>query len=426
MPRTTSRWALTLAACIAGAAGCGQGGGGGKASARASGEASASAPLPSASASAPPVSDEPEGTGFSTVVDVGKPEAGCAPATFELAQNLLRGELTLAGRAGADGSGEIAASWLIQLQARAQIGFAGFDGQARRLARDRGIGNAREDAPRLFATGDAWTVVWFDAEGLAFARPRWEAQPPPEIGHLSAVKDVKPADMAFAATPEGPLVVASPFGTQGDQLTLFLFAPVAEGQKARALGVTKIAKKPRSPAVSADASGYTVAWLEEDGHVKAARFDSAGKELGLGGVAVQRPADRSSLAIAAVEGGALLAWVEGETIFVRALGPDARPISPVFVVGKGKHPQLVSSGADAVIAFLAEAGGTADQLLAVRVSAKGPSQAVRVNENKLPVLNPPAVAVAGPRLAFAWTEIMSPTMVARRAWLRTIAAACVK
>jgi hypothetical protein len=352
-------------------------------------------------------------------------DSGCSPARFDLAQNLLRGELTLAGRPGG-GGGEIAASWLIQLQNKAQIGFAGFDGEARRLARDRGIGNAREHAPKLFATGDAWTVVWFDDEGLAFARPVWDAQPAPTIEHLSPLKDVNPADVAFAATPAGALVVASPFATQGDQLSLFLFAPIAEGQKASALGRTKTGKRPKEPAVAADPKGYTVAWLEEDGHVEAARFDAEGNLQG-GAPAVLKPAQRSGLVAAAVEGNTVIGWLEGGSVFVRVLGPDAKPASPVFVVGKAKHAELVSAGADAILAYVGEADGVADQMLAVRVGASGPSAtAVRASEGKTGVLDPPAVALAGPKLAFVWTEVMNPLMSAKRAILRTVSATCLK
>jgi hypothetical protein len=416
--------ALLMLACSVASSGCGTGGGG-----NASGEPSASAAsAPSGSSaapvsSAPPLDDKPTAAAVTAFVQADKPESGCSPARFDIAQNLLRGELTLAGRPGG-GGGEIAASWLIQLQNKAQIGFSGFDGDAKRLARDRGIGNAREHAPRLFTPGGVWTVVWFDAEGLAYARPVWEAQPAPAIEHLSPLKDVNPADVAFAATPGGALVVASPFATQGDQLSLFLFASTTEGQKPSALGRTKSGKKPRSPAVAADAAGYTVAWVEEDGHIEAARFDAEGNLQG-GATAVARPAQRTSLVAAAIEGGTVLVWVEEGSVYGRVLGPDGKPKSSVFTVGKGKDPVLVSAGADSILGYVGEAEGAADQMLAVRVSASGPSTtAIRLSDSK--VLDPPAAAVAGPKLAFAWTEVMNPLMSAKRAVMKTVVATCLK
>ncbi len=389
----------------------------------ASAVASTSASAPEPAASAPPPDDTPSGVGITSAAFADKAETGCAAARFDIAQNLLRGELTLAGRAG-KGDGEIAASWLIQLQNKAQIGFAGFDGDAKRIARDRGIGNAREHAPRLFTPGDVWTVVWFDAEGLAFARPVWEAQPAPSIEHLSPLKDVNPADVAFASTPSGALVVASPFATKGDQLSLFVFASTTEGQKPSALGRTKSGKKPRNPAVAADNAGYTVAWLEEDGHIEAARFDAEGNLQG-GATAVAKPAERAALTAATVQGGTVVSWVEGESVYVRTLGPDGRPASPVFLVGKGKYPVIQSAGVDAILGYVGQVDGGADQMLAVRVGAAGPSTAaLRLSDGK--VMDPPAIAVAGPKLAFVWTEVMNATMSAKRAVLKTVLATCLK
>src|SRR5690349_21706819 len=139
--------ACSMASMACGTAGCGTGGCGTGGSGKATGSASASAEAtPSGSAaeavsSAPPLDDKPGAPAVTSFVQVDKAESGCSPARFDIAQNLLRGELMLAGRPGG-GGGEIAASWLIQLQNKAQIGFSGFDGDAKRVARDRGIGNA--------------------------------------------------------------------------------------------------------------------------------------------------------------------------------------------------------------------------------------------------------------------------------------------
>ena len=392
------------------------------ASATASVEASASAP-PVAPA-APAYSDEPRSGPAPEFVLAGKAESGCEATRFELAQNLLRGELALAGRPGT-GGGEIAASWLIQLQNKAQIGFAGFDGQARRIARDRGIGNARENPPRLFATGDVWTVVWFEARGLAFAQPRWEAQPPPEVSHFSPLADVPPEQVALALTPNGSIVVASSFGTGGSQLSLFLFES-GSLQRAQALGVTKTAKKPRQPAVSADAAGYTVAWLEEGGVIQATRFNLEGKEVGDSSPAVGKPGARSELALAAHAEGNFLTWLEDGEVRMRDLDKDTRPTGEIVRVGKGKFPSTLSGPEGALLAYVGEADGAPDQLLALRLTKSGPSASVvRVSESG-PVLDRPALAFAGNKVAFAWTEQMNPAMAAKRAWLRTVAASCIK
>jgi len=387
---------------------------------------------PSASASQlapelpPAANDAPKGAGVTKHVAATSKDAECKPATFELATYLLRGELTLAGRS-TDKGGEFATSYLILLQGKSQIAFAGYDGNAKRVSRDRGIGSAHEHAPHLFATADKWTVVWFDDDGLAYAHPTWDTTEKPPIEHMSTLKNVKPADVALAATPEGPLVVASPFGTEGDQLSLFLFAPIAEGQKKRAIGVTRIAKKPSSPAVLGDKTGYTAAWLEEDGQVLTARFDLEGKEVGLGTIAVSTPGKRSRLSLTQLDGGPLLVWVDGDRIFSRMLDEGAKPNGDLWLIGKGSQPAVAPIGDSAVVTYIAEVDGVADQLIAVRVGKGGVSEtAIRVSDARTPVLDQPAAAVGGPRVAFVWTEKMGPAVSSKRAWIRTIDSACLK
>ncbi len=418
-------WLVTLSVC-GGALGC-PASGGGQASANATSETStpSSAESSTAPPPAPPPSDEVKGTGVTKVVAATADSTGCKSATFELASYLLRGELTVAGRASDKGS-EFAASYLIQLQGKAQIAFAGYDGEAKRIARDRGIGSAREHAPHLFVTGDQWTVVWFDQEGLAFARPTWDTAEKPAIEHLSTLRNVEPANVALAATTEGPLVVASPFGTEGDQLSLFLFAPIAAGQRARAIGVTKGAKKPSAPAVLGDSTGYTVAWLEESGQLLTSRLDQEGKEQ-VSNVVVAKATKRDSLGLTLLDKGVLLTWAEEGQVFARSLDAKGAPQGPIQLIGKGKFPHAVARGNAAIVAFVGEAEGVADQLLAVRVSPDGPaSEAVRVSDGKTAVLDPPAAALGGARLAFVWTEVMGAAISSKRAWIRVLDADCVK
>lgn len=318
----------------------------------------------------------------------------------------------------------------MQLRDRAQIGFAGFDAQARRVARDRGIGNAGEHAPTLFATGDSFTVAWFDNEGLAYAKPAWEAQPAPEIAHLGAVKDVAPEDLAIAAAPSGALVAASPFGTQGDQLSLFLFG--IEGRPPEALGLTKGAKKPHRPSVAANDDGYAVAWVEAEGGVFATKFDRAGKEtVSAKQVVVGLKWDpgnkRIRPTIVAMGQGWLLLWPDGETIVGRLLSAGLDVSGAPFVIATGRHYSAVPSGnGDVIVGYLAEALGKSDQLIAVRIEQNGvKSQGLRISDAATEVMDPPAIAAVPPRIAFAYTEIMSPIVSSKRAHLRTFSASCV-
>lgn len=370
----------------------------------------------------------------------------CADRTGEIATFLQRGDLSIAGREGA-----VAAAWLLQLPNKpaAQVAFAGFDAEGRQLARARGIGASRDYTPRVFATGDVWTVAWFDAEGLAHARPRWETQPAPDVAHLAALgKDVS-EDVALARAPSGSLVVSAPFGADRAQLSLFLFAPLdAAEAPARALAVTKHAKQPRRPAVAAHAAGYFLAWMEDGGRIAASHFDEGGKETETAAtvVAAGEPA-RDGLAVVATSTGAIALWNEGGVVRARPLDPSARPSGPITTVGKGRWAQLLAlpvatlaadadagasaggegDSAAALVAWVGNDGKADDQLLVAGLDAgANPAAAgLRVSSGALPVKDPPSMAPMGSRLAFAWTEVMSVGVSSKRAVLRSIAADCV-
>lgn len=382
----------------------------------------------------PPPPGAPVGTGFTSVVHASDAASGCKDASFEVAQYLQRGELTLAGRptAGATGGDEgtmFAASYLVKLpNGRWQIAFAGYDDRARRVSRDRGIAYAAERAPKLFATGDQWTLAWFDDQGLAYARPTFAAGQKPDIDHLTAAKGIDPAQVALSSTPDGSLIVASHIGTNDDQLSVFLFAPLGQGQTTRAVGLTKAGKKPRDPAVAADGAGYTLAWLEADERIVATRLDSKGDQQGNGAVVAAAGPKRGELDLTRVKDGALLTWSEGERIFARKLDTSGRPSGDIVVVGEGKHPVVISGGDDAIVAFLAKVGEVPDQLLAVRVSASAAvsPRAVRISDGIKPVLDPPSIAIGGDRLGAVWTEVMSATIQSKRAWLRLIDTTCLE
>jgi hypothetical protein len=282
-------------------------------------------------------------------------------------------------------------------------------------------------------------VAWFDAEGLAYVRPRWETTPPVVVEHLSAVGKEVSDNVAIAPTPGGSLVAAAPFGVARDQLGIFLFAPVdPAAPQIKAVGVTHHAKQPRWPAVAADASGYFVAWHEKDGSIKASRFDAAGKEGdahlvaaarddgGAEGSAPDAPA-RERLGLVATGAGALAVWNEGETLVARALDATARPVAAPWVIGKGKWRALVPSGDGAFVTWVGHDGKADGQLLLIRLSAEGTPSArgLRVSDGVNPVKDPPKLAIAGERVGVAWTEVMGPGVSTKRALLRVFERSCV-
>lgn len=412
-----------LGLCIAAVTGCDPAAG---TADGASGAAASAEPTPPPSASAaPPPADKPsmevQGEGVKEAVSIDKVE-GCTSSSSDLATYLQRGELTLAGRAS-----EVSAAWLVQLTGRAQIGFAGFNEKAEKVARDRGIGNAREHAPRLFAHPSGWTVAWFDPEGLAYAHPTWEAGPGPDIQHLAAVREVSPEDVALAASPSGSLIAASPFGADG-QLSVFLFAPLEPGgEPVTAVGVTKTAKSPRHPAVVGDESGYTLAWHEGDHRIVATRLSLTGKESSeVGQVVVEGGSDkREGVALAKLGAGSVALWSEKGELYARALDPNARATSPIWKIGTGKWPSLIATPKGALVAWVIEPTPETAELWAVRIGEDGPAKKAVIASRDKPVKGPPAVAVAGDRVAFAWTEPMSTTISSRRAVLRIADAGCL-
>jgi hypothetical protein len=389
---------------------------------------------PAASASAAPtplaspatqVASAPVGEGVGAFVAAGQTEA-CKTQTGEVAAYLQRGEITVAGREGA-----IASSWLIKMSATklgAQLAFAGFDLYAKQVARARGIGTANEMSPRLFASGTGWTLVWFDAQGLAFTRPRWETQPAPGIEHLRAISGAAADDVALDATPAGSLVAVAPFNVEKTQLGLFLFAPSdASAPPVQALGATHHAKTPKRPAVAADAGGYTLAWAEEDGRLAASRFDLTGKELADEPFSLAAAGTtRERLVLTRTEKGTIAVWSEGDRILGRAMDASAKPADTTYVIGKGRSHAIAPLGAGAIVTFLGQDAATSAQVLAVRLGPDGAPSAKGLRINDVgPVKDVPAVAAAGARTAFLWTEPMAGGVATKRAVLRTVDSTCV-
>lgn len=391
-----------------------------KASASASASAMASA---SSSAAAPPVPAEPIGTGVSGFVAAGQTDA-CKTQMSQVADYLQRGEVALAGHDGA-----LAAAWLIKLSASrpdAQLAFAGFSLDAKQVARARGVGMSNEIVPRLFSSGTGWTLVWFDSEGLAYAKPRWETGPV-ATERLPTVGSADAEHVALAETPTGAIVAATPYGADKSQFGIFLFAPVDPAAKpVDALNATRHAKKPRWPAIIADKRGYTLAWHEEGDQIVVSRFDLKGKELGAPVTLAEAATGRGRVVLTGTTNGAVAMWSEGDKLLARALDGDARPAAETFVVGYGKTPTLTSFGDGALAVFTGQDGTASNQVLAVKLGANGSPSAkgVRLTDTG-PVKDSPAAVVVGARVGFLWTEPMTQGVGTKRALLRTVEAACI-
>jgi hypothetical protein len=395
--------------------------------AKASASASASAALSasaSSSAAAPPVPAEPQGTGVAGFVAAGQTDA-CKVQMSQVADYLQRGEVSLAGHDGA-----FAAAWLIKLspgRADAQLAFAGFSLDAKQVARARGVGTSNELAPRLFSSGPGWTLVWFDSEGLAYAKPRWETSPQPPTEHLRAVGSADAEHVSLAGTPTGAIIAVAPFGADKSQFGMFLFAPLEPDAPAvQALGATHHAKKPRWPAVIADAGGYTLAWHEEGDQIVVSRFDLKGRELGEAVTLAAAAQGRGRVVLASTAKGAVAMWSEGDKLLARALDAEAHPAPETWVVGYGKTPSLASFGEGALALFTGQDGTASNQVLAVKLGPNGaPSpKGIRVTDTG-PAKDPPATVVVGSRVGFLWTEPMTQGVGSKRALLRTIEAACI-
>ncbi len=387
--------------------------------------ASASASSSASAAAAPPPPAEPIGAGVSAFVPAGQTDT-CKTQTGQIADYLQRGEVSLAAR-----EGTVAAAWLIKLSpARpdAQLAFAGFSLDAKQVARARGVGTSLEFPPKLFTSGAAgWTLVWFDAEGLAYTKPRWETSPPLVIEHLRAIRSADAENVALASTPEGSIIAIAPFVADKSQLGMFSFAPVDPGAPAvQALGATHHAKKPRWPAVAADAKGYTLVWHEDGDQIVVSRFDLKGRELGEAVTLSEAGPWRGRVTITPTTNGAIAAWSEGDKLLARAIDQDARPAAETYVIGQGKMPSLVPVGDGALVVYTGQDGTAANQVLAVKL---GPNAAPSAKGMRLtdagPVKEPPVGVAVGSRVAFLWAEPMGVGVPTKKALLRTVEAACI-
>jgi len=338
----------------------------------------------------------------------------------------MRGEVTLSGR-----DDTVAAAWFVKLSPKrpeAQLAFAGFSLDARQSTGARCVGTSLEIAPRVFASNGAATLVWFDAEGFAYANPRWRETQPAATEHVPAIDGADAENVAVAETPAGSIVAVTSFASDRRQLGVFSIAP-SNGSSAgvKALGVTHYAQKPRWPAIVADASGYTLAWHEDENRIVVSRFDLQGNEIHNAETLAEPGAARGRVLLTATKKGAIAMWSEGDKLIARTVDEAAHPANELSIVGHGKNPALASLGEGAIAAFIGQDGSAPNQFLAVKIAADGTpsSDGIRISDRG-DIDDAPAIASIGTKLAFLWAERMGPTENTKRAILRTIDAACMR
>jgi hypothetical protein len=372
---------------------------------------------------APAVPLEPATPAALTSTWVGaRSEKACKAQTVELAGYQQRGEVSLGG--GPEG---VAATWRARLGGKPQdqVAFGSFDPEGHKVAAPRGVGLTMADVPpRVFGSGSQWTVVWFDEKGLAFTRPRIEPLPAPEVAHLGAIGPEVAADVALASTPAGGVLATTPFGAEKAQLGLFLFAPTDNVSTVKALGVTHHGKEPHRSAVAAGPSATFVLW-DEGGALVGSRFDAAGKENGAPCTIAPASGDkRERIALATAGAGAIAMWMEGSHVRTRALDASGCPASPIWTAAEGRWATLASLGDTVLVAWVGGDG----RLLAARLQATGapPERGIDASEGSSGVKDPPAlVAFGAGKVAFGWSESMSPAISTKRVAMRIVEASCI-
>jgi hypothetical protein len=415
--------ALALSSCGKGAAGStgAEPVASGSAAPRASAPPVSSGPVVPAKATSVPV-DPPAPAAMPASFVGAKSEKACKATTFEVATYQKRGDIALAGHANG-----IAAIWRTKLAGKAaeQIAFASFDKEGRPAGRPRGVGQTGQDvAPRVFASGTEWTVIWFDDTGLAYMRPRIDPLPPPVIAHVPAIGPSVASDVALSASPANAVLAAAPFGADKAQLGIFLFAPADESAPSvKALGVGHHGKQPHRPAIAASEKGIYVAW-DEGGSILGSRFDAAGKEGDAACTIAPAGPQREGFSLAATASGAVAMWMEGGKVKTRALDASGCPSSPIWTVAEGRWASLAPLGDTAIVAWSPPDG----KLLAVRLQANGApaEKGIEAGEGSSGVKDAPVViALEGGKAVFGWSEAMSAVISTKRLMARIVDAACI-
>jgi hypothetical protein len=393
--------------------------------ASASASSSAAASASSSASAAPAASGEAASESPSAPVasfESAKANKACKTSSVDVAQYQQRGELAIAGR-----KDRVAVTWLVQLAGRRQeqVAFATFDPDAKQAGRARGVGLSEHTAPRAFAVGNEWTISWFDERGFAYTHPHEEPLPAPDVQHLTAIGPGEDEAVVINLIAEEGLIAAVVLPSNKDQVALFRFAPIDPGAPGvKALGVTHHAKAPRHPAVAGDKGGVTVAWLEDGQRIAGSHFDAAGKEVAEAcTIAPKSQAERKDLVLASTSSGSVAVWLEGTDLRARAVGAKGCPTGPIFNVGHGASPRAIAIEGGVLVSWVSPEG----KLVAAKLAPGGqPSdKGLEIAEAPGGVKDPPAIALAGSRAAFAWTEAMGPSVSTRRLVLRTLDVACL-
>jgi hypothetical protein len=117
-------------------------------------------------------------------------------------------------------------------------------------------------------------------------------------------------------------------------------------------------------------SGFTLAWFEAGGVIVGTRLDATGTQVGVSAPLVTpgEGRDVSSLSLTALPNDSLMVWVEGERIVGRLVDEQARAKGDVFVIGKGRYPQVLADGDSVIVVFV---GGDVDRPMVIGAAYNG-------------------------------------------------------
>lgn len=320
-------------------------------------------------------------------------QKACEGRTKEMDQGLASGSIALAAK-----SKEFAVAYFYSNKVKGEglLAFTGFSTAGLPLGTPHGLGKGFTHRPHIVPRKDQWIALWFDAEGLAYAKSGWAAALP-TVERMRAVTAEEGPHTAVIRAAKGTLVATAPVAPGPTaQLGFFEFAS-EEGEGMKALGTSHGAAKPQHPALVEVEDGFLAAWENEQegkpSEVHLARFDPTGRELGtaavLSGPSAHRPA------VANTKAGALVAWDEGEgeatTVMVRALDEHGAPTGPARPLARGAHAKLASMGERTALSFADFMGRPS----VVTLGDDGaPSPVLLVLHGKNPVADAPALAFA--------------------------------
>ncbi len=345
---------------------------------------SASAPG-SASVEAPPL--HPPALATRTLEE----QKACDAKTREMDQGLASGAISLAAK-----SKEFAVAYFYSNRVKGEglLAFSGYSTAAIPLGTPHGLGKGLTHPPHIIPRADQWLALWFDAEGLLYAKSGWAATMP-SVERLRAVSADEGPHTAILRTAAGAVLATAPLARGATaQLGLFEFAS-EDGGPVKALGTSTGASNPEHPALVEVEDGFLAAWEDQrEGQPKEihlARFDATGRALGaaisLSGRGAHEPA------LANTKSGALVAWDEGDErlVMVRALDEHGAPRGPARPIARGTHARLVPMGERTALSFVDFMGRPSVVTLG---DDGGTSPVLLVLHGKNPVVDAPALAYA--------------------------------